>query len=205
MTAGRKNPTTDSQTLEAYQQQARAFTDDWHSQPAPTDMHALLRQYFQPGPTADIGCGSGRDTAWLSANGFPAVGYDPSAALLTEARRCYPELHFELAALPELAGVPENHFANVLCETVIMHLPTEQIDPAVRKLLTILQPGGILYLTWRVTDGADHRDEHGRLFAAFDPEVVKGAFFEAELLLDEEKTSASSGKKIHRLIAQKRN
>jgi hypothetical protein len=49
---------TDFKTLEAYQQQAREFADDWHAQPAPVDMHALLRQYFQSGPTADIGCGS---------------------------------------------------------------------------------------------------------------------------------------------------
>ena len=31
--------------------------------------------------TADIGAGSGRDLAWLVANGFPAVGYEPSAGM----------------------------------------------------------------------------------------------------------------------------
>lgn len=204
MTAGHTNPTTDSQTLEAYQQQARAFADDWHAQPAPTDMHALLRQYFQSGATADVGCGSGRDTAWLSANGFPAVGYDPSEALLVEGRRRYPKLRFEPAALPDLTGLPENHFSNVLCETVVMHLPPGLIEPAVRKLLAILQPDGTLYLTWRVTNGANHRDEHGRLYAAFDPQIVSEALRNAKLLLDEEKISTSSGKKIHRLIARKR-
>lgn len=166
-------------------------------------MHTLLHQYFQPDPTADIGCGSGRDTAWLSAHGFPAVGFDPSEALLDEARRRYPELQFQMAALPDLAGVPVNHFANVLCETVIMHLAAEHIGPAVKKLLAMLRPSGILYLTWRVTEKADRRDEHGRLYTAFDPRLVTEALATAEILLDEEKISASSGKKIHRIVARK--
>ena len=56
------------------------------------------------------------------------------------------------------AGVPDAAFDNVLCETVIMHLRRPQILAAVRRLLAILKPDGILYLSWRVTDGADQRD-----------------------------------------------
>ena len=54
------------------------------------------RRFFRPGrPTADIGCGSGREVAWLSAHGFPAVvGYDPSTGLLSQARARYPHLTF---------------------------------------------------------------------------------------------------------------
>jgi len=193
----------DPQTLKAYDAQSQQFADDWHSQLAGVDLQELVRRYFLPGPTADIGCGSGRDTAWLSANGFPAVGFDPSEALLAEARRRYPEVRFQKAALPELDGVADGSFKNLLCETVIMHLEAALVGPAVRKLLAILQSGGILYLTWRVTENTDRRDEHGRLYSAFDPRLVRDALSTAEILLDEEKISASSGKKIHRTIARK--
>jgi SAM-dependent methyltransferase len=194
----------DTKTLNAYDSSAQQFADDWHAQPGGADLQALVRQYFLPGPTADVGCGSGRDTAWLSTNGFAAVGFDPSAALLAEAKRRYPELQFQLAMLPELDGVAENSFTNVLCETVIMHLEAALVGPAVRKLLAILQSGGILYLTWRVTENSDRRDEHGRLYSAFDPQLVLEALSGAEILIDEEKISASSGKKIHRIIARKK-
>lgn len=193
----------DQITLKAYEAGAEGFAKDWHEQPAPADLHALVRRYFRPGATADIGCGSGREVAWLSANGYPAKGYDPSEGLLAQARARYPTLEFAHAALPELMGVPDGRFDNVLCETVIMHLPTELIAPSVSRLVSILKPEGILYLSWRVTQCVDLRDPHGRLYAAFDKRVALEALPNATVLLDEEVTSASSGKTIHRIVARK--
>jgi SAM-dependent methyltransferase len=194
----------DRETLAAYDTGAAGFAKDWHDQPPPADLHALVRRFFRAGGrTADIGCGSGRDVAWLSANGFPAVGYDLSAGLLAQARARYPDLAFHSAALPALEGIADASYANVLCETVIMHLPRDDLAPAVRRLLAILAPGGVLYLSWRVTRGADLRDSHGRLYGAFDADLVRGALGSAEVLLDEEAVSDSSGKVIHRLVARK--
>jgi len=193
----------DRDTLLAYDGAAAAFAADWHAQPAPADLHAVVRRFFRPGPTADIGCGSGREVAWLAANGYPAIGYDPSAGLLAQARARYPRLAFEAAALPDLAGISAGTFDNVLCETVIMHLSPDLIAPSVRRLVSILKPDGILYLSWRVTAGADQRDPQGRLYAAFGKDVVLGALSRTTILLDEEVISASSGKAIHRIVARK--
>jgi SAM-dependent methyltransferase len=193
----------DDGTLRAYDFGAAAFAQDWHEQPPPADLHSVVRRFFRPGPTADIGCGSGRDVAWLSANGFPAVGYDPSAGLLAQARARYPGVAFHAASLPALEGIADASFANVLCETVIMHLPRDDLAPSVGRLLAILASGGTLYLSWRVTRGADLRDGQGRLYGAFDADIVRGALRRAEVLLDEEAVSESSGKVIHRLVVRK--
>jgi SAM-dependent methyltransferase len=193
----------DPQTLSAYDTDAKAFATDWHEQPAPTDLHTLIKRFFNSGRTADIGAGSGREVAWLAANGFAAVGYEPSRGLLNEARARYPGLTFLDAALPELAGIPDNTFDNVLCETVIMHLARDQIAASVRRLLAILRLGGTLYLSWRVTKNADQRDAHGRLYTAFDADLVRPALRAALVLLDEEVVSASSAKTIHRIVARK--
>jgi SAM-dependent methyltransferase len=193
----------DERTISVYDREAAAFAREWCAQPAPSDMRALILRFFRPGPTADIGCGSGRDTAWLNENGFAAIGYDASEGLLAEARRVNPGLDFRQALLPELFGIEDALFANVLCETVIMHLEHAMIGPSVRKLLSILAPGGILYLSWRVTLDADRRDEHGRLYAAFDPKLVFEALGTAEVLLDEQLDSQSSGKLIRRVVARK--
>jgi SAM-dependent methyltransferase len=137
----------DPKTLAAYDSAAADYSQDWHAQPPPSDMHALIKRFFKPGMTADIGCGSGRDVAWLAANGFAATGYDPSEGLLAQARSRYPALQFERAVLPELAGISDGVFDNVLCETVIMHLSHELIAPAVRRLMAILKADGTLYLS----------------------------------------------------------
>jgi hypothetical protein len=84
-----------------------------------------------------------------------------------------------------------------------MHLAADAIVPSVERLMAILRPGGILYLSWRVTRGADQRDTHGRLYAAFDERCVTRALAGVTILLDEETLSASSGKAIHRIIARK--
>lgn len=193
----------DPRTLAAYDAAAATFAEEWHAQPPPEDLHALIRRWFRPGATADIGCGSGREVAWLDANGFPAIGYDASPGLLAEARKRYPRSQFESAALPELYGIADGSFDNVLCETVIMHLDRAAIAPSVRRLLAILKPGGILYMSWRVTTGADLRDGQGRLYAAFDKAIVLDQLAAALVLLDETVISASSGKRIHRVVARK--
>jgi SAM-dependent methyltransferase len=193
----------DRVTLDAYDRGATAFANDWENQPAASDLHEAIVGNFKPGPTADIGCGSGRDTAWLNANGFPAVGYDASESLLAEARRRHPGIQFLCASLPDLVGIALGSFTNVLCETVIMHLDSGAIPGAVARLLDIVAPHGILILSWRVTEKADLRDEHGRLYSAFDASMVLTSLRSTQVLSDRQLHSASSGKIVRRVIAQK--
>ncbi len=195
----------DSRTLSAYDRDARTFAKDWHAQPPPTNLHAAVKAFFIDGPTADVGCGSGRDTAWLNLAGYPATGFDASEGLLDEARRRYPTIRFVRSALPALDNIASGSFANVLCETVIMHLLPIAISPSVNRLLDILIPGGMLYLSWRVTEASDRRDDHGRLYAAFDAALVLTPLKDggASIKLDEQVGSISSGKLIRRMVVQK--
>lgn len=188
----------DRQTLAAYDREAAVFASDWHAQPAPADLHDIIKRFFvRGGRTADIGCGSGREVGWLNANGYRAQGFDASDGLLTEARRRYPDASFVRAELPELAGLAETSFDNVLCETVLMHLARNDVMPSVRRIRAILRPGGILYLSWRVTENDDQRDNHGRLYAVVDLASLRALFAADAILLDEAVVSASSGDSPH--------
>jgi CRP-like cAMP-binding protein/protein-L-isoaspartate O-methyltransferase len=194
----------DQQTLRAYDDGAPAFAKEWGEQPLPADLYKLLSEFFAPGLTADIGCGSGRDLAWLASQGFPVWGFDVSEGLLKEARKRYPALSFNHAELPDLDGIKSMSFQNVLCETVLMHLEPVLIAASVRRLLDILVPGGVLYLSWRVTESVSQRDKAGRLYAAFRKEAVMEGLSPADAILyDREEISESSGKKIHRLVLRK--
>ena len=195
----------DKQTIETYSTAADHFATEWRDQPPPTDMYALLQRYFLPvGKTADIGCGSGRDVAWLNENGFPAVGYDAADGLLTQAVTAYPSFDFKRATLPSLDTIASGTFDNVLCETVIMHLPPAEVTDACARLLDILKPKGVLYLSWRVAAGESTRDAAGRLYAAFDAAQVRAGLGSADILLDVEALNQSSSKRVHRVVARRR-
>jgi SAM-dependent methyltransferase len=116
-------------------------------QPPPTDMYALLQHHFAlGGNTADIGCGAGRDVAWLNDHGFPAVGYDAASGLLAQAATDFPSLVFRHAALRALDSIASQTYDNVLYETVVMHLPPDEVTRACARLFDILRPAGTLYL-----------------------------------------------------------
>ncbi len=191
----------DKTTLAAYESAAPAFVQRWLAEEEPADVYALLRKFFRPGLTADIGSGSGRDAAWLTANGFPAIGYDVSEGLLAQARARFPHIEFTKAALPDLSGVPARHFDNVCCETVLMHLPREEIAPAVARMLEVLKPGGVIYMSFRITENADHREKDGRLFTAYVGDHVRRALAGQAILFDGT-VERRPGVMLQRLIAR---
>lgn len=198
--AGEQLTIKDEKTHTAYKENAGAYSQDWLSQPEPSDIYRLIKKFFIPnGNTADIGCGNGRDSNWMNQNGFQVSGFDSSAELLKLARELFPQVPFSIAKLPDLNEI-KTHYDNVFCETVIMHLPKNQIESAIQSLKRILKPKGILYLSWRVTEGEDTRHKDGRLYTAFDPDFIKSQFKPADILFFEDKVSVSSNKRVCRLV-----
>jgi len=190
----------DKKTQTAYSANAQSYSDDWLAQPEPLDMYEIFKKFFHVGgQTADIGCGNGRDANWLSKNGFKVEGFDYSEDLVKIASELYPHIKFSKAAFPELNEI-KVQFDNVVCETVVMHLPKEQIVPAIKNLKRMLKVGGVLYLSWRVTEGQDTRHTDGRLYSAFDPDLILNEFDKKDILHFEDRISASSGKRVCRLV-----
>jgi hypothetical protein len=44
-----ETPMADALTLRAYDQDSASFAADWETQPAGTDLHQLVREYFSEG------------------------------------------------------------------------------------------------------------------------------------------------------------
>lgn len=159
----------DDQTLEVYNQRAATMAAAQRATHA-TQVNRLMLQHFLPGgPSADIGCGSGRDVAWLSEQGFAAIGYEPSAGMRAEAQAAYPNIELHATSLPELEGIPDGVFANVLCNAVLMHLPSSALPVALANLARILRPGGRLVISYRNSRTVEEREDDGRLFSFIDP------------------------------------
>lgn len=193
----------DRDTIAAYESNRSGYAEDWETQPIDGELHALFLEHLVPGTVADIGCGSGRDSAWLQAQGWSVRGYDATPALVAEARTRHPEVVFEVAALPELPGLPT--FDNVVCETVIMHLSHEAALAGVQRMGELVHPGGRLYLSWRADREADWRDDRGRLYTRLAIHHVLDALPDFLVRFRREGESASSGRPVCRLFLERPN
>ena len=196
----------DQQTIAAYDTKAVQIAAI-HRAVTPTRTLALVAQFFHAGDSiADVGCGSGRDTAWLAAGGYPVVGYDASMGMLAQARAAYPELEFVQAALPELRGVPAAASMNVLCNAVLMHLPAAALAPALCRLGELLSPGGRLLVTFRPSTAAGEREADGRLFSAISPDDFAALAADAGLALVHRETRADDERPAvtwHTVVAER--
>ncbi len=159
----------DPQTIRSYDELARqqaAFQRSLH----PDAIYRLIEAFFHRGkPTADLGSGSGRDVAWLQQRGFPAVGFEPSTGMIAEARAAYSGIEVQSAALPELAGIADASFDNVLCVAVLMHLPAAELISAAINLARIMRPGGRLIVSYRTPPPEGERALDGRLYTWIPP------------------------------------
>ena len=73
----------DNQTIDIYDQEAETIAK-LHSTLMPERIYELISNYFIPNNaiSADIGCGIGRDTAWLNQRGYSIIGIDASASFI---------------------------------------------------------------------------------------------------------------------------
>ena len=119
------------------------------------DVHAGALPFLpaSPGLVLDVGAGSGRDAAWFAARGWQVVAAEPATALREEAARRHPSplIRWLDDRLPALANVHRLglSFDLIWLSGVWMHMPPEDRPRAMRKLATLLKPGGRMMLTLR--------------------------------------------------------
>lgn len=91
----------------------------------------------------DIGCGEGRFCRMLAAEGVPAIGVDPTQALLERARRLDPEGDYRLGRA-EALDFPDNSFDLVVSYLTFIDIP--DIETAIAEMARVLRPGGALLI-----------------------------------------------------------
>ncbi len=112
------------------------------------------------GPTADVGCGPGKVTAYLSRLGVSAFGVDLSPRMVGLARAAYPGLRFDVGSMSALeAGDGELGGVLAFCST--HHLPPESLPVAFAEFHRALAPGGHLLLVTRVGEEEHERRTYG--------------------------------------------
>nr|BFD90321.1 class I SAM-dependent methyltransferase [Kitasatospora sp. Xyl93] len=97
------------------------------------------------GEVADLGCGPGRVTAYLSGLGLSAFGVDVSGEMVALARRAYPRLRFLHGSMAAL-DLPDGGLGGILAWYSVHHTPAEQLPSLFAEFRRVLAPGGHLLL-----------------------------------------------------------
>lgn len=141
-------------TIGPYDRGFREFTEAYEAFGF-TDIHKSVLPFLPSGPgvVLDVGAGSGRDADWFAAKGWDVVAVEPAGGMRTEAARRHGSgrIRWVDDALPALTSVHRLGLAYdpIWLSGVWMHVPTEDRARAMRKLATLLKPGGRMVLTLR--------------------------------------------------------
>jgi SAM-dependent methyltransferase len=179
----RSEPRVDDRTILHYDAHAREMSARYETANL-SHLHGLLLRHL-PGKGASIlelGCGSGRDAAFLHANGYEVTAVDASAGMVAEVTRIHPELsgRVSCAAIPFPSDSPllRRTFDAVVSIGMFMHLPDAGLSDTVLQIRRMLRPGGVLFVDVSVgrTGLRDERDGTGRLFRQRPPGELQMLF-----------------------------
>lgn len=134
---------------EAY---ARKYFKELESKPID---RALLDRFATEvagrGEVCDMGCGPGQIAGYLRGARVKVFGLDLSPQMVETARRLNPEIQFRRGNMLALE-IPDGALAGITAFYAIVNIARESLPTVFREMARVLQPGGLLLLSFRVGD-----------------------------------------------------
>ena len=104
------------------------------------------------GRVADVGCGTGRVTAYLTGLGLDVFGIDLSPGMIAAARERHPGLPFAVGSMLGLELADES-VDGLLVWYSLIHVPEARVPDALAELRRVLRPGGYALFGFQAGDG----------------------------------------------------
>lgn len=168
------------QTRQTYRHIASAYAQAQQNREHREQMDAQLEQFaalLPPGAVVlDVGCGPGMDPAVLRHHHLQAIGLDYSHEMMLAGRDGLGyQLPFAQADMRRLP-VADNVDGLWVCAS-LLHLGREEVLPTLHEFHRVLRPGGVLYLSVKLGDGAawvtnPYDQTHQRFFTYWQPELL---------------------------------
>lgn len=112
-------------------------------------MHKLLSDFHSGSKILDVGCGPGREAAWLSEAGYDVTGLDQSEEMLRWAKKRYPELSFVQGDQEDFEIGERFDALTCVGSTFLYNFTNEQVQSSLNCFRNHLKDGGLLYLDMR--------------------------------------------------------
>ncbi len=161
-------------TIRSYDQSASEFAERWFALRLATEMERFAGRLGPGSRVLDVGCGPGRDAAWLAEMGFDAAGVDLSFEMLQEGRRrgvTVPLIQADMRHLPFRKGSLDGLW---VCAS-LLHVRKDAVNEVLRELSRVVYPGHIAIAvkrgegeTW--VEGEDGRK---RFFAYYSADEIQ--------------------------------
>jgi len=172
-----QNPT--QPTIASYDAIAETFADRWFGLRLEEPMSRFAGRLGPGARVLDVGCGPGRDAAWLAEQGFDAGGVDLSLGMLQEGRARgvdLPLIQADMRHLPFRKG----SFDGLWVCASLLHIPKQQAGEVLRELSRVVYPGHIFLAVKRVEAHQNGHEEwvedgEGRrfFFAYYSPSEIE--------------------------------
>lgn len=193
-----------NETLAYYDQNADAFIEGTQNADM-SQQYALFRKYLPArGKLLDLGCGSGRDSAYFASLGYEVTAADGSEELCRRVMENY-GIRALCIRFEELSF--EAQFDAVWACASLLHVKKAQIPQVLKKVSAALKPGGVLYASFKY--GRGERVCNGRFFNDYTQEEI-GELLTAEsrltlleYLITEDVRPERAGEKWLNFIAMK--
>jgi SAM-dependent methyltransferase len=101
------------------------------------------------GPVCDMGCGPGQVARFLHDAGAQVSGLDLSPGMIEQARRLNSGIDFRAGNMLAL-DLPDASLAGIAAFYAIVNLPAPLRPRAFREMARVLQPDGMLLLTFHI-------------------------------------------------------
>ncbi len=112
-------------------------------------LHRFSQEIGDRRPIWDFGCGPGHTAEYLKNLGIEISGLDLSERILEQARKNYPEIHFQKGNILELE-FENDSIAGAVAFYAIVHFTDEQVGVAFNEAFRVLQPGGLFLFTYHI-------------------------------------------------------
>jgi ubiquinone/menaquinone biosynthesis C-methylase UbiE len=139
---------------------AETFSGEHEKKPKDQEILHRFSQYIgSRKPVWDFGCGPGNTTKYLKNLGVDISGFDLSEKMLDQARSIHPGIHFQKGNLLELE-FENDSIAGVVAFYAIVHFTKEQVEIFFQELFRVLQPGGMVLLTYHIGEDTIHIEDY---------------------------------------------
>lgn len=117
---------------------------DLEAASCPPPWLARWRALAPAGRALDIGCGRGKDTAWLLAEGYNVTALDLSPEALMRSSQSNPAARHHLCDITRGLPLPDASEALVVANLSLHYFDRPTTEQVLREISRVLKPGGLL-------------------------------------------------------------
>ncbi len=178
----------DRATYDFYQEGAPFYSAS-SAQAQSRHLEGFLARLKPGAAVLELGCGGGRDSAYMAERGFEVDATDGIPAMVAKANERH-DIDARLMQFDQLDA--EAAYDAVWAHACLLHCPRAELPSVVKAIHRALRPGGLHYASFKLGDG-EGRDLLGRLHNFPDAQWVRDLYNNAGFDAIDEDVFAGKG------------